>query len=58
MASRGMSLSKKSFVSTGTKGFKMRKAPKLRGKNTSSNPNELEEVKALFEKEQLSYSPN
>jgi len=56
MASRGMGLSKMSFVSSGNKGYKMGKLPKLRVKN--ANPNELEEVKALFEKEQLLYSPN
>jgi len=47
MASSGMSLTKTSF-SAGKQKYKMRKAPKLKGK---INPNEMEEVKALFEKE-------
>jgi len=50
-----MGLSKMSFVSSGKQGYKMGKAPKL--KVRIINPNEMEEVKALFEREQKLYSP-
>jgi len=51
-----MSKSKMSFVSSGNKGYKVGKAPKLKGKR--ADPDEMEKVKRLFETEQKLYSSN
>ena len=44
-----MSKSKMSFVSSGNKGYKVGKAPKLKGKR--ADPNEMERVRLQFEAE-------